>query len=254
MRKGKMMMPRFLARILLIASMALVGRSPEARAQTPPPAQDQSPPPDGGQQRRQFRGNFVGGKIQSISATEIKLAGPDGSTVTVALNSKTQFRIEQQPAKLEDFKVGAFVFVRGNKTGDYTWDAELVAIRTGPPGTMAGGPGMAGNIVAGTVKTIEGTRITILRLDGTTQTIEADENTSLQKHRESITLADIHPGDAVAVRGESKDGAFLPKTVNVLDPAQLERMKQFINWGGGLSPGVPPPAEKKPDAKPQGTP
>jgi len=244
------MMPRFRARLLLIAWTVLFGVLPGGHAQTPPPNQDQGPPAEAGQQRRSFRGNVVVGKIQSISATEMKLGARDGSTVTVALSSKTQFRIEQQPAKLEDFKVGATVLVRGNKTGDYTWDAELVAVRTGPPSMTEGSPGMGGNLVAGTVKAIEGTKITILRLDGTTQSIEVDENTSLQKHRESITLADIHAGDTVAVRGETKDGAFVPKTVNLLDPAQLERMKQFINTGGV----PPPPGEKKPEpeTKPQG--
>ena len=236
--------------------MALLAILPAARAQNPPPAQDQGPPADGGQQRRQFRGNMVLGKIQSISATEMKLAAADGSTVTVSLSSKTQFRVKQQPAKLEDFKVGITVLVRGNKTGDNAWDAELVAVRSGSSPMIRGGQGMAGTIIAGTVKAIEGTRITILRLDGTTQTIEVDENTSLQKHRESITLADIHPGDAVAVRGETKDGAFVPKTVNLLDPAQLERMKQFLNPEGAPPAGAPPPpAEKKPepDTKPQGS-
>ena len=252
------MKPRYLARIALIACSMLLGALPAVRAQGPPTAQDQGPSA-GGQQHRQFRGNGVFGRIESISSTEIKISREDGSTVTIAINSKTQFHIDQQPAKLEDFKVGSSVFVRGNKTGDYTWDAEFVSARSGAPATgqrqgpgQGPGQGMDGNMVAGTVKTIEGTKITILRLDGTTQTIEVDENTSLQKHRESITLADIHPGDAIAVRGETKEGVFSPKTVNLIDPAQLERMKQFLNSGGGPPAGTPPPQKPEPDSKPQG--
>lgn len=183
------------------------------------------------------------GRIASISPTEMKLSTADGGTVTVHLNSKTVFRVEQQSAKLEDLKVGTAVFVRGTKTGD-AWDAEVVAVRSGPP---QGGPGAMGrDFVAGTVKAIDGAKLTIQRLDGVTQTVELDENTSLSRRRESITLADIHPGDAVAVRGETKDGSFVPRNVNLLDPAQLERMKQFMNGGGG--PGSPaPPPEKKPE-------
>ncbi len=190
----------------------------------------------------------------------MKISREDGSIVTVAISSKTQFRIDQQPAKLDDFKVGSTAFVRGNKTGDNSWDAEFVSARTGPPPGgqrqgpgQGGGPGMGGNGVVGTVKAIDGTKITILRLDGTTQTIEVDENTSLQKHRESITLADIHAGDAVAVRGETKDGAFVPKAVNLIDPAQLDRMKQYSNSGGGPPAGTPPPQKPEPDSKPQGS-
>lgn len=248
------MTTRFFARTVLIASVMLLGALPAARAQNAPAAQDQGPPADGGQQRRFVRGNVVFGRIQSITPAEMKLAAPDGSIVTVALGSRTQYRVEQQPAKLEDFKVGALVLVRGTKTGDNAWDAESVSIRTGPPsGTQ--GKGMAGNMIAGTVKSIDGTKITILRLDGSTQIIEADENTSLQRRRESITLADIHSGDAIAVRGETKDGVFVPQTVNLLDPAQLERLKQFVNGAGAPAGGAPAsPAEKKPapETKPQG--
>ena len=176
----------------------------------------------------------------------MKLSAPDGSTVTVHLTSKTVFRIEQQNAKLEDFKVGTAVFVRGTKTGDNAWEADVVAIRNGPPPATQGTMGK--DFIAGTVKSIDGTKITIQRLDNVTQTIELDENTSLSRHRESITLADVHPGDSVAVRGETKDGAFVPRSVNIMDAAQLERMKQFMNGGGGTGAGNPsPPPEKKPE-------
>jgi len=258
------MKPRVFGRIFSIAALILVGTAPQALAQS-----DSAPPQQGqnaqGGQRRQFRGQGVFGKIQSVSATELKLAAQDGSTVTVAISSKTQFRLDQQPAKPDDFKIGSMVFVRGSKTGDAAWDAEVVSARTGAPNQGPGGPGVPGgpggaggqfrpgNVVAGTVKSIDGTKLTILRLDGSAQTIELDENTSLQKHRESITLADIHAGDPVAVRGETKDGAFSPKTVNVLDPAQFERMKQFLESAGPAG-GAPPSGDKKPgpETKPQG--
>jgi len=237
-----------------------------AHAQGAPGSQEQGPPGGEGQQRGRFRGNGAFGRIESISPTEIKLSAQDGSTVTIHLSPKTVFRVEQQPAKLEDLKVGANVFVRGTKNADSTWEAETVSAGMRGPGGAggAGGPGGGGrpgggpppqmgkDFLAGTVKAIDGTKITILRLDNVTQTIEADENTSLSKHRESITLADVHPGDAVTIRGETKNGAFVPTRLSVVDPAQLERMKQFAGAGGPPA-GTPPaaPAEKKPDPQPQ---
>jgi hypothetical protein len=155
--------------------------------------------------------------------------------------------MNQQPAKLEDFKPGTTVFVRGTKTGDAAWDAEVVSARSGSSQMFQA---FGKDFVFGTVKSIEETKITIVRVDGGTQTIEADENTSLLKHRESITLADIHPGDAVAVRGETKDGAFVPRTINVMDPAQLERMKQIVGPGGPPPAGAPPLPPDKTDKKP----
>ena len=181
--------------------------------------------------------------------------------MTVHLTPKTEFRMDQQPAKIDDFKAGTVVFVRGTKTGDSAWDAEVVAARSGggPPGGRAGGPGdgpggpppvMGKDIVAGTVRAIDGVKLTILRLDNVTQTVELDENTSLTRRRESITLADVHVGDAVAVRGETKAGAFVPRSLSLMTPEQLERMKQFMNGGGAAGPGSSPPAENKPETKP----
>jgi Domain of unknown function (DUF5666) len=251
-------MPRSMPKIVVLALAFLLCGPLSARAQSAPGGQEQGPPGGGGPQGGRSRGNGAFGRIANISPTEMKLTVPDGSTVTVHLSSKTVFRADQQTAKLEDLKVGTNVFVRGTKNGDGTWEAETVSAGNrgfgdrggaGSPGGPSGGPPpqMGKDFLAGTVKAIDGTKITIVRLDNVTQTMEADENTSLLKHRESITLADIHAGDAVTVRGETKDGAFVPRTLNVVDPAQLERIRQFAGAGGppaGNSPAAPP--EKKP--------
>jgi len=253
-------------RILLAALLASLALScaPRASAQDAPAGQ---PPPQqgeggGGGPRGgggRFRGNGVFGRIQSASPAELKITTQDGGTVTVHLTPKTEFRMDQQPARVDDFKVGTVVFVRGTKTGDAAWDAEAVSARSGggPPGGRRGGPVagpgggampvMGKDVVAGTVKAIDGTKLTILRLDSVTQTVELDENTSLTRRRESITLADVHVGDAVSLRGETKDGAFIPRSLNLMTAEQLERMKQFLNGGGAAGPGNPPPAEKKPE-------
>ena len=215
-------------------------------AQQPPAAPDGQGAPQGEGQRRFFRGNGVVGRIESLAPGEMKLATPDGATATVHLNSKTEFRKDQQPAKIEEFKVGMNVFVRGTKSSDGSWEAEGVSARTGGPG-MGMEPGtFRMEIVAGTVKAIDGTAITVLGLDNTTTTVAVDENTSLRKRRESITLADIHPGDSVMIRGETKDGAFVPKALNIVDPEQLQRMRQFMGPGGPPPGSAPAPAGQTP--------
>jgi preprotein translocase subunit YajC len=217
-----------------------------------PPAGQNAPEGEG--QRRGFRGNGLAGQIQSVAPGEMKVATRDGTTVTVHLGPKTAFNLEQQPAKPEDFKAGMLVFVRGTKSSDGTWEAETVSARTGPPRQGGGNPeAMRGEFIAGTVKAIDGTKITLQRQDGTAQTIEVDENTSLRKRRESITLADIHTGDAVILRGETKGGAFLPKSVNVVDAEQLQRMLQNMG-GGGQKPGTSPPPASQPQTPPNGKP
>jgi len=163
------------------------------------------------------RGPGVAGTITAIDASEITIKTPDGATVQVTTTEDTQFRKNRQPAKLTDFKVGDDIFVGGNLK-----DGVVQAIMVGsrPPG----GPGpelreaLGKHFIAGEVKAINGTQITVRRPDGVTQNITVDENTSFRKDQESITLADIKVGDHVFGRGEIKKDVFVPADLNLGEP------------------------------------
>jgi hypothetical protein len=71
---------------------------------------------------------------------------------------------------------------------------------------------------AGKVKAINDLVLTVERPDKKTQTIAVNENTSFQKHRESITLADIKVGDMVSARGALQNGNFVATVLNVIEP------------------------------------
>jgi hypothetical protein len=102
---------------------------------------------------------------------------------------------------------------------------------------------MGKDFVAGEVKSIDAPKLTILRTDNITQTLELTEDTSLRKGRDSITMADIHPGDHVVIRGAPQNNVFVPQNVMVLSPEQWERMQQMAGGRGGppgsASPNVP---------------
>ena len=76
-----------------------------------------------------------------------------------------------------------------------------------------------------------------------TQTVELNEETSLRKGRESVTMADIQVGDHVFVRGGMQNNAFVPKMVMVIGPEQWKRMQEM----GMLSGASKPPADSKPN-------
>jgi hypothetical protein len=228
-----------LRRALLFPALLLpLLQVPSSFAQSPQSSGGQEPsqPQRDAPQRERMRGDGVIGRVQSVSGDEMKLTQQDGQVVTVRISPHTVFRIDRREAKLGDFNPGMNVFVRGTKNAENVWDAELVAARTGPPMME----GLGKEFVVGEVKSIDGTKITVLRPDSVTQTIEADENTSLKKHGESITLADIQEGDSVMARGELKDRTFVPKTLTVMNPEQAQRMKQFM--GTGDAPGANSPA------------
>jgi hypothetical protein len=95
---------------------------------------------------------------------------------------------------------------------------------------------MGKDFVAGVVKSIDAPKLTVLRPDNVTQTLELNEETSLRRGRESITMADIQPGDHVVVHGGLQNNAFVPKAVILLSAEQWERMQQFAQ-GHASQPG-----------------
>ena len=226
-----------------------------ALAQDPAVTQGQPSGAPQGAGRRQGgmegRGQPLFGKITAINKGTLELAKPDGTTATVKINDQTEFRKDRQGAKLEDFKVGDLVMVRADDSGGQGLTALMIAGRTGGgPGSGMGGPGggmmamgeMGKDFVLGEVKSIDAPQITILRPDNVTQTIELNEDTSLRKGRESVTMAEIQPGDHVFVRGAMQNNSFVPKSVMVIGPEQWKRMQEM-----GMTPGANKPAG---DAKP----
>ena len=190
------------------------------------------------------RGQAVFGKITAMKEGSLELARPDGSTATVKITGKTEFRKDRQSAKLTDFKVGDMVFVRLDGSGGQDLTALMVAAGTGgepgiggPGGNMMMGGGELGkDFVIGEVKSIDAPKITVLRPDNVTQTLELTEDTSLRKGRDSVTMADVQPGDHVFVRGAVQNNMFVPKSVMVIPAEQWKRMQEMGFVMGGNKP------------------
>lgn len=241
-------------------------------------AQDDSavPPPQQGQGQGRNGGGQGGprplfGKITAIHDGSIDIASPEGQGVTVKVTPETEFRKDREPAKIADFKVGDMVMVRGDKNADNTVTAKVIGARTGGPGGPGGGgqgggrqggPMAMGTLgkdyVAGEVKAIDAPKLTVLRTDNVTQTLELNEETSMRRGRDSITMADIKVGDHVMARGAAQGEVFVPKGVMVMSPEQWQRMQQAMesrgSGNGNAATGTPPPGSNSTEApapKPQ---
>jgi hypothetical protein len=215
-----------------------------AQSEQPPQPQDQQQAPSqqrgerGHGRRADFQG--TGGTITSMGGDTLTLKTMNGGTATVKLTPSTVYRRDRQDAKLSDFKVGDMVMVRGEPAGENTWTAQGVMSNQNG---MAMREQMGKKFIAGEVAKIEDTKLTIKRMDGETQVIEVDENTSFRNaKRESVTLADVKVGDRVFGRGDLKDGIFVPAVLNVGAPGEM-----MMRRGNEQHP-VPPPA---PQAQPQ---
>ena len=178
------------------------------------------------------------GKITAIHDSSLEISNPNGDTFSVKLTPQTEFRKDRQPAKRSDFKVGDVIAVRGQENADHTWTAQTIGARSANgdgrgPNMQAGALGK--DYVAGEVKSVDAPRISVLRTDNVTQTIELNEDTSLRKGRDSITMADVQPGDHLVARGALQDNVFVPKFVMVIGPDQWKRMQEM----GGMHSGRP---------------
>jgi hypothetical protein len=178
------------------------------------------------------------GKITAIHDSSLEISNPNGETVAVKLTSQTEFRKDRQPAKRSDFKVGDVIAVRGQENPDHSWTAQVVAARSANgegrgPNMQAGALGK--DYVTGEVKSVDAPKISVLRTDNVTQTIELNEDTSLRKGRDAITMADVQPGDHLFARGALQSGVFVPKFVMVMGPDQWKRMQEM----GGMRQGPP---------------
>jgi Cu/Ag efflux protein CusF len=204
----------------------------------------------------------VFGKITAIQSDSIEVTAPNGNKVTLKLTGSTEFRRDRQPAKLSDFKVGDAVMVRTDQANGNPTTAVMVAAggfampgqgegggRGQGQGGGAGMMAMAGTLgkdyVLGEVKTIDVPKLTIMRPDNVMQTLELNEETSLRKGRDSITMADIQAGDHVFARGAVQNNVFVPKDVRVIPPEMWNRMQ-----GMNGAPGAPatPNATSTPNA------
>jgi hypothetical protein len=223
--------------------------SPTQTTAAAPPDQEQGAPPSAGQRigANEGRGQPLLGKITAISKKSLEIVKPDGTTATVKTTEKTEYRRDRQGAKLEDFKVGDMVFVRGEENADHSVTALLIGGRSGGGGPEGGARvfgEMGKDFVVGEVKSVDAPKLTVLRPDNVTQTLELNEETSIRRGRESITMADIQVGHHVVVRGGVQNNTFVPKNVMVLSAEQWKRMQEMglmiRNGSDGTGPAVPP--------------
>ena len=196
-----------IALLLLAASLAL-------------PAQDTGSnlhrPGRGERAGADLRG--IGGTITAIEGQTITLRTSRGTMATVKTSDSTEFRHGGRPVKLSELKIGNSIFVAGDEK-DGAWIAKAIRLQ---PDAVAFRQELGKHFIAGEVKKIDETKLTILRPDGESQVIEVDEGTSFRNQkRESVTLADIKTGDHVFGRGEVKNGIFVPQVLNVGDISRM---------------------------------
>jgi Domain of unknown function (DUF5666) len=212
-----------LASFLLLTSLALApvfAQQPDAQAN--PPRGDRQ-----GGQRGGMGGGFMGmgsavhGTVTAITGSEFTIKTEDGATYKVATGPNTRIMKDRQPIKAAEIHAGDVIMTGGDvdekaHTVGAVFLAVLDAEQVARMKQMQADFGKTWT--AGKITAINDLTLTVERPDKKTQSITVDENTSFQKHRESITLADIKVGDTVTSRGALKNGNFVATQLAVVEP------------------------------------
>jgi hypothetical protein len=222
-------------------------------------------------------GENVVGKVTSTGKDSLVIAPlAGGDAVTVKVSDTTRVTKERQPVKFSDIKTNDMVFARGQLNGT-AMTAAIIGVITpemaqriqqggfGMGRGNGGGRGFGGGagagefnrddlgkkFIAGEVKAINETKLTIARPDGQTQEIEVDENTSFKRGNESITLPDIKVGDFVRGAGELKNNIFVPKELAVGRPPRMRMDDSSNPPQQETKPGNAPPEKSATQAPPK---
>jgi hypothetical protein len=217
-------------KVRILAFLALFGFLPFAHAQQQ----------DG--QGGASLGRGVLGTVTAISGNEFTVKNEQGETYKVETGPNTRFMKDRQPTRASDVHVGDVIMAGGELDEQaHTVGAAFLGV-LGPEAVQRmkqmqadfGKTWLAGKITA-----IDDLTLTVQRPDKKVQTITVNENTSFQKHRESITLADIKVGDIVTARGALQNGNFVASVLNVMEPRRPGQ-------GSGPAPGNGPPPPQQP--------
>jgi Domain of unknown function (DUF5666) len=175
--------------------------------------------PGGYGERRPGRRGMAFGTVQSVGVNQFVAQKPDGSTVTVKVDSQTQLMDQDKPIQLEDLKVGDHVVVRPRASdngatggGRYETGASTVTaamVRRVPPGMAAM---FEGDRAFGRITAINGNQITIQGRQGE-KTIVVSNDTQYMKDGQTASLNELKVGDPVMVAGKEANGQFTASRV-----------------------------------------
>jgi len=205
-----------------------------------------------------FRGGpRFSGLVTAVTVSSITAKNEAGVAYTITITADTRLmrRGQDGPEEINptDVKVGDVINAGGQiDESAHTVAAMNVIDITGEQAAalVANEANLGKTWVAGKVTAIDGATLTILRNDGVTQKITADDSTSITRAPQRgggygggapapdpITMADIKVGDNVSATGALKGDAFVPAKLTVGGMPAGYGGPQAGFGGGGRRPG-----------------
>lgn len=193
----KIWMAGVVALALLIGIVGVAAAAPQADPPNPPG-------PRGGPGRGENWPPSLVGEITAIGNDQFTLVGPQGGSYTIEVTEFTSYLGELE--SFADLEVGAEVGIAGQRSGEGTVVARVVAMRDELP---------FGTRIGGEVTAVGNTEITIETRGGQTFTFDVNADTDYLSRENTVqSLADIEVGDHVQILFEQASSGTL--TANII--------------------------------------
>ena len=140
-----------------------------------------------------------------------------GQAWKVLYGVNTRLMKDRGPIRASEIQTGDMIFAAGNVDAKKKTVGAAILIDIPAEEVRKAREGLGKTWAAGKVVAITGTKIQVHRLDGVDQSIAVDENTSFREKRDSVTLADVRPGQGFRAEGRVLNGMFTATTFTVFD-------------------------------------
>jgi len=140
-----------------------------------------------------------------------------GQPWKVLYGVNTRLMKDRGQIRANDVQAGDMIFAAGNVDIKKKTIGAAILIDIPAEEVRKAREGLGKTWAAGRITAIIGTKIRVHRLDGVDQDIAVDENTSFREKRESVTLADLRPGEGFRAEGHLLNGTFTATTFAVFD-------------------------------------
>jgi hypothetical protein len=140
-----------------------------------------------------------------------------GQPWKVLYGVNTRLMKDRGQIRANDVQAGDMIFAAGNVDTKKKTIGAAILIDIPAEEVRKAREGLGKTWAAGRITAITGTKIQVHRLDGVDQNIAVDENTSFRQKRESVTLADLRPGEGFRAEGHLLNGTFTATTLTVFD-------------------------------------
>jgi Domain of unknown function (DUF5666) len=164
-----------------------------------------------------LRATVISGVSTGKNDGSLSVKTDSGQPWKVLYGVNTRLMKGRESIRASEIQTGDMIFAAGNVDAKKKTIGAAILIDIPSEEVRKAREGLGKTWTAGKITAIAGTRVQVHRLDGVEQSIAVDENTSFREKHDSVTLADLRPGEGFRAEGHVTNGIFTATTFTVFD-------------------------------------